>query len=94
MDKAKTLKIEDNGQYYGVVGKNNTIVVPFEYDEIIRTFSSGLINVCKNDKWGCLDLNGNIVIPLKYDWISPFGRDNTSTSCARRDGKWGVLDRN
>ena len=34
MAKTEALKIEDNGQFYGVVGKNNTIVVPFEYDEI------------------------------------------------------------
>ena len=62
MDNANSLKIEDNGQFYGVVSKNNKIVVPFEYDEIIRTFSSGLISVCKNDKWGCLDLEGNVIL--------------------------------
>lgn len=89
----ETLKIEDNGRYYGVVGKNRTVIVPFEYDEIIRTFSSGLINVRKNDKWGCLDLEGNIVIPLEYDWIFPFGKDESSTSSAKRNGKWGIIDR-
>lgn len=93
MAKTETLRIEDNGQYYGVVGKNNTIVVPFEYDEIIRTFSSGLINVCKNDKWGCLDLDGNVVIPLIYDWIFPFGKDPLDTTSAKRNGKWGIIDR-
>ena len=62
--KKDTLKIEFDGTYYGVVSKNNKIVVPFEYDEIVNTFSSGLFNVCKNDKWGCLDLDGNVVIPL------------------------------
>lgn len=93
MAKTEALKIEDNGQFYGVVGKNNTIVVPFEYDEIIRTFSSGLINVCKNDKWGCLDLEGNTVIPLVYDWIFPFGKDPLDTTGAKRNGKWGIIDR-
>lgn len=93
MDNANSLKIEDNGQFYGVVSKNNKIVVPFEYDEIVNTFSSGLINVCKNDKWGCLDLEGNIVIPLIYDWIFPFGKDPWDTTGAKRNGKWGIINR-
>lgn len=91
--KKDTLKIEYDGTYYGIVSKNNKIVVPFEYDEIVNTFSSGLINVCKNDKWGCLDLEGNIVIPLVYDWIFPFGKDPLDTTSAKRNGKWGIIDR-
>lgn len=91
--KKDTLKIEFDGTYYGVVSKNNKIVVPFEYDEIVNTISSGLINVCKNDKWGCLDLDGNIVIPLVYDWIFPFGKDPLDTTSAKRNGKWGIIDR-
>ena len=93
MSKTETLKIEDNGQFYGVVGKNNTIVVPFEYDEIIRTFSSGLINVCKNNKWGCLDLEGNIVIPLIYDWIYQFGTGTNCVTQVKLNGKWGLIDK-
>lgn len=93
MAKTEALKIEDNGQFYGVVGKNNTIVVPFEYDEIIRTFSSGLINVCKNDKWGCLDLDGNTVIPLIYDWIYPFGIGPNCVTQVKLNGKWGLIDK-
>lgn len=89
----KTLKIEYNGKYYGVVGKNNIIVVPCEYDEIIRTFSSGLINVCKNNKWGCLDLEGNVVIPIEYDWIFPFGLASNSVTSVRLNGKWGLINK-
>lgn len=87
------LKIKHDGRFYGVVGKNNAIVVPFIYDEILRTFSSGLINVCKNDKWGCLDLNGTVVVPIEYDWITPFGKDTLSSSNAKKNGKWGTLNR-
>lgn len=87
------LKIKHDGRFYGVVGKNNVIVVPFIYDEILRTFSSGLINVCKNDKWGCLDLNGTVVVPIEYDWITPFGKDTLSFSNAKKNGKWGALNR-
>lgn len=93
MAKTEKLKIEDDGRYYGVVGKNNKVIVPFEYDEIIRTFSSGLINVCKNDKWGCLDLEGNTVIPLIYDWIYPFGIGPNCVTQVKLNGKWGLIDK-
>ena len=93
-NKTKEWKIETKGDFYGVVGKNNKVIIPFIYDEIIRTFSSGLVNVCKNEKWGCLDLDGNVVIPLKYDWIDPFGGDELSESKAQLNGKWGILNRN
>lgn len=89
----ETLRIKDDGRFYGVVGKNNAIVVPFEYDEIIRTFSSGLINVCKNDKWGCLDLEGNMVIPLVYDYIYPFGEGSNCVTQVRLGGKWGLINK-
>ena len=87
------LKIKYDGRHYGVVGKNNAVVVPFIYDEILRTFSSGLINVCKNDKWGCLDLEGNEIIPLSYEWIKPFGSEEECVTCAKKDGFWGVIDK-
>lgn len=93
MAKKDTLKIENNGNYYGVVDKNNTVVIPYEYDEIVNTFSSGLINVCKKDKWGCLDLEGNIVVPLIYDCLSPFEEDSLDTTSAKRNGKWGMINR-
>lgn len=87
------LKIKYDGRYYGVVGKNNAVIAPFIYDEILRTFSSGLINVCKNDKWGCLDLEGNEIIPLCYEWIKPFGSEEKCVTSAKKDGSWGVIDK-
>lgn len=87
------LKIKYDGEFYGVVGKNNAVVVPFIYDEILRTFSSGLINVCKNDKWGCLDLNGNEIIPLSYEWIKPLGNEEKCVACAKKGKCWGVIDK-
>lgn len=87
------LIIKYDGEFYGVAGKNNAVVVPFIYDEILRTFSSGLINVCKNDKWGCLDLDGNEIIPLCYEWIKPFGCEDECVTSAKKDGYWGVVDK-
>ena len=87
------LIIKYDGDFYGVAGKNNAVVVPFIYDEILRTFSSGLINVCKNDKWGCLDLDGNVIIPLCYEWIKPFGCEEECVKSAKKDGFWGVIDK-
>ncbi len=35
-------------------------------------FSDGMLAVQKDKKWGYLDLNGKLVIPLKYDKATPF----------------------
>lgn len=89
--KKDTLRIESKGTYNGVVDQNNKIVVPFEYDKIIMACSSGLIYVCKNDKWGCLDLEGNVIISLKYDWIS--GLCFSSGCIVKQGKKYGVVNR-
>lgn len=68
-NKTKEWKIETKDGFCGVVDKNNTVIIPFIYDEITFALPAGLINVRKDDKWGCLDLDGNVVIPIIYDEI-------------------------
>lgn len=48
--------IEDEGR----------LVTDFVYDEC-GSESEGLLAVCKNGKWGYVDKQGNIVIPIEYD---------------------------
>ncbi len=42
--------------------------------EDVRPFYNGLAAVCQNGKWGYVDKNFNIVIPLKYNWASNAGK--------------------
>ena len=47
-------------------------------------------NVGINDKYGCADKNGNIIIPIIYDYIGSF-QDGIAE--ARIDGKSGLIDK-
>ena len=43
------------------------------YDNV-NLFHNGLVAVCQNGKWGYLDRDFNIIIPLKYDWAGNAGK--------------------
>ena len=57
------------------VDKNLNIYAPINdtaYDDV-NLFYNGLVGVCQNGKWGYLDHDFNVVIPLKYDWVGNAG---------------------
>ena len=47
------------------------------------------ILVNKNDKFGVIDTNNNILIPFSYDWIYYHQNDFNG---AEIDNKWGYID--
>lgn len=47
--------------------------------------------VSKNEKEDYVNLKGEIVIPLKYDWIGSFM--NNDHVIAEKKGKYGMLDK-
>ena len=47
--------------------------------------------VCENDKWGLLDYEGNVIIPIVYDKTVSFLQQNYCA--AIKDGKAGVIDK-
>ena len=52
-----------------------------KYDQLVfmqkfqdgRQYCNKLAAVKKNEKWGFMDRNGNVIIPMMYDWVSCFG---------------------
>lgn len=66
---------------YGIINKNEKVVVYLEYDQIGIDKSNFLIDdidnqyvlygkcipVKKSNKWGLLDINGNTILPIEYD---------------------------
>lgn len=66
---------------YGIVNKNDRVVIYTEYEKIgidKSTFpADGIDNpyvlygkcipVKKSNKWGLLDINGNVILPIEYD---------------------------
>lgn len=59
--------------------------------EAVRIFSEGLAAIKKNNKWGFIDKNGKLVIPLKYDDVDYF-RPNGLCAVTIK-GKSGFIDK-
>ena len=57
----------------------------------MRIFSEGLAAIKKNNKWGFIDKNGKLVIPLKYDDVDYF-RPNGLCAVTIK-GKSGFIDK-
>lgn len=53
------------------------------------------IKVCYNNKWGVIDINGNIIVPCIYDkldLLTDYSNENRIKVC--QNGKWKALDKN
>lgn len=85
---------EKNGQY-GYIDSYENIILPFEYDAI-DIASNGLIPVMKKEKYGVVNIDGEVVIPIQYgSWVS-FDSDEYGKNCSLTsiNGKVGIIDIN
>jgi len=106
-DRGRALVIRDGK--FGFIDTNGNEIIPLAYDNCglyhgtINNIRKGMIfswhsydkavSVCQNGKWGMIDQEGNVVIPLKYDTIKGYMSDRKSVVWAVKDGKHGALDR-
>lgn len=93
--KAKKLKPDgaDDGKNVGLLDKNASFVIPCEYDDIENSEAyNNFIVVRNNDKRGVINLLNENVIPIKYDGLSPFIRDQKVYFVASLDKKFGLLN--
>lgn len=59
--------------------------------ETIDFVVEGRVPVMRKEKWGFLDLQGKMVIPVAYDEMRPFSR---GLAAVQKENKWGYIDRN
>lgn len=76
--------------HYGIISKENKIIVPFDYQSI-EDFINGRAKAKKNDKWGFINEEGIIIIPFEYSEIGEF-KDNKAI--AIKNGFKGIIDIN
>jgi len=60
---------------YGMVNRNNEVIIPFEYDYIYSFSNSETTTADKNNKHGLIDKKGNVVLPFEFDIILSYYRD-------------------
>ena len=78
---------------YGVISPNDEIIIPFDYD-FICSYSEEKFCVCKDGKWGYIDINNNVVIDFCFTDAFDFSEGLASASMVCDDGKeqYGYID--
>lgn len=61
-----TLQPHQQDGRWGFVDDKNVTMITYSFDEV-RPFSEGLAGVRVNDKWGFVNLGGELVIPFRFD---------------------------
>jgi hypothetical protein len=65
------------GREWMLIDKSAKPLVRFGPYEQFRPFSHGLAAVSKNRKWGFVDEQGRLAVPLKFDIVEPFNDEAT-----------------
>ena len=77
------------GGKYGCVNKSGEwVLLPFA--EHIFLFNNGYATIKNNGKYGIIDSQGNIKIPIKYDYINHI--KTTTVAVVRKDNKRGLIE--
>ena len=66
------------GSKKGLLFADEQTYIPCEYDEIANIHSEWVL-VMKNGKWGWVDHRGNVMIPCRYDAVTPFNDEGWAT---------------
>lgn len=82
------VKIEDEA---GFIDKENIPVTPLEFQETRGFTKSGIAPVKQNDKWGAVNLNFDLVLPLEYEDLSVIEED---LLLFKTNGKYGIMNKN
>lgn len=81
---------------WGVIDKKGVEVIPLIYDNIEGKISKqGILWAERDGKIGYIDINGEIVIPFKYEMYSPPSYDalcQGELAIVKLNGKWGFIN--
>ncbi len=77
---------------YGLVDRNNKVVVPLRYEDL-STFEcpSNIAWAKENGKWGAINSKGKIAVPFVYDNFKISYADG-NPFCVQQNNKWGRVN--
>ena len=70
---------------YGVVNELGETVIEPSFKSM-RRFSNGFAAVCKDDKWGYIDYDGNQIIDFLYKGAKDFSKHGLTSVKLNQDG--------
>ena len=77
----------------GMIDAHNNIIVPFGVYDVIHDFFGGLAGVKSGNKWGYINIRGEILIPVIYDDFSYRSFENSDFTFVQQGGKWAVINK-
>jgi|GEM_PF-4274891 len=83
------LWLEKNGETYVYDILIEAFIVPDKFDGVSRLWREKLTCVWKNDKYGFIDGERNIIIPLEYDYASDFCE---GMAFVQKDGEYYIIN--
>ena len=90
IEDVKLVLFTDDGKY-GLKDKNETVVIPANYDEI--KYSDYIVRVWRlriGKKWGVVNERGEWMFPVEYECICV---DAPNVYRVRKDGVFGIIDK-
>ena len=92
------LTVRDDNYDIGAMDLAGNIVIPFgEYDQIYEYDANGYARVVKNDLYGMVDSQGNLVVPCEYDGFEMLNYGGgyvyglNGYACVEKAGKYGYV---
>ncbi len=78
------------GRYHGTINKKGQEIIKPLYTSMTKVGENLLVCTgnLRGGKWGMIDKNGKIVVPIKYS----NAKTNGEYVCFQENGLWGVLD--
>ena len=90
-DRQRFTVVDYKTRKHGVLDRKGNIIVPFGEYAYIDGFDHGLARVKKDNRWGLINNNGDVVLQTEYDRIWSFhGKNRTSTKVIKGNSEWDV----
>jgi hypothetical protein len=74
-------KVKSMGKY-GIINKSGELIIPFKYHQLFLVENTknilrvSLKNVSNEEKWGVIDAQSKVIIPIIYDLVEPSSSRN------------------
>ncbi len=88
-DDKKLFTLQSYKYGYCVVDMNGNKIVPYDTFSIIDGYTKGYARVKKNGKWGIIDTEGRVVLPVDYDQVWYFHTKNYDSTFVTKEGTDG-----
>ncbi|WP_301423996.1 WG repeat-containing protein, partial [Bacteroides caecimuris] len=90
-DKVAIVKIKGKKEFYAIDRNEKVLFQVFNFGMGPDIISNGLFRIIENGKIGFANMNGEIVIKPRFQFVYPFQENGFAIFC--ENGTWSMLDK-